>query len=71
MKRNRLIIFTIICAVIALLGLITYQRFLAVGVIVLFCLALFVWYVIEKLSAIQQSLEKIERHLDEIRRSRP
>lgn len=71
MKRNRLIIFTIICAFIALLGMITCQRLLAICVIVLFCLAVPVWYVIEKLSAILQSLEKIEQHLDEMRKPGP
>jgi len=70
MKRNRLIISTIICVLIALFGIITYQRFLAVCVIVLFCLAVLVWYVIEKLSAIQQSVEKTERYLDEMQKSR-
>jgi len=69
MENNRLVALTIICAMIALFGIITYQWFLAFCVIVVFLLILAAWYVIETLSAIRQSVEKIEQHLEEIRKS--
>jgi hypothetical protein len=68
MKSNLLIVITIICGIIALFGIITYQWFLVCGIIALFILILLVWYVTEKLIAIQQSVEKIEQHLEAMRK---
>jgi predicted membrane protein len=64
MKKNQLTIFLIVCIIIAVSGVILYQWFLAVCVIVFFCLALFAWHVIDTLSAIRTSMEKIEQHLE-------
>jgi ABC-type polysaccharide/polyol phosphate export permease len=71
MKSNWLIHLTIICGIIVILGVITYQWFLACCIIAVFVLVLFVWHVIETLSAIRQSIEKIERHLDEMQKTKP
>ncbi len=67
MGNNRLIALTIICAMIALFGIVSYQWFLAFCIIAVFLLILAAWYVIETLSAIRQSVEKIERQLEEMR----
>jgi hypothetical protein len=50
--------FTIVCAIIILFGIITSRRLLAICVVVLFCPALLAWCMIEKLSAIEQRAEK-------------
>jgi uncharacterized protein (DUF58 family) len=71
MESNRLIALTIICALIALLGIISYQWFLACCIIAVFLLILAAWYVIETFSAIRQSVEKIEQQLEEMRKTRP
>jgi|GEM_PF-5617795 Na+-transporting methylmalonyl-CoA/oxaloacetate decarboxylase gamma subunit len=69
MERNRLIALTIICAMIALFGIVSYQWLLGVCIIAVFLLILAAWYVIETLSAIRQSVEKIERQLEEMQKS--
>ena len=71
MERNGFIIFFIICVITALYGIITYQWLLACVLIVIFLLVLAGREVYGKLSAIQQNVEKIEQHLDAIRKSRP
>jgi len=70
MNSNRLIMFTIVCAIMILFGIITSQRFLAIYVVILFCPALLAWCMIEKRSACQQSAEKIRLHLDEMQKSK-
>jgi len=70
MKQNRLVIFAGASIIAALYGFITFQWLFAICVIVLLSLALVAWDVYEKVSAMQQSLEKIERHLEEMQKSR-
>jgi len=69
MENNRLVALTIICAMIALFGIVTYQWLLGVCIIAVFLLILAAWYVIETLSAIRQSVEKIEQQLEEMQKS--
>ena len=71
MERNGFIIFVIVCVIIALYGIITYQWLLACVLIALFLLVLAGREVYEKLTSIQQNVEKIEQHLDEMRKSKP
>lgn len=68
MKKNQLALFLVICAIIAVFGVISYQWFLAACIIAFFFLALLAWHVIGTLSAIRQSVEKIEQQLEEMKK---
>lgn len=71
MERSGIILLAVICGIIALYGIVTYQWLLACCIIALILLVLGGWKVIEKLSAIQRDVEKIEQHLDAMRKSKP
>jgi Flp pilus assembly protein TadB len=71
MKSNHLIIFTIICAIVLVYGAITFQWLVSCIIIALLILTGLIFYLNGILVSIQQNLEKIEQHLDVIRKSRP
>jgi Tfp pilus assembly protein PilO len=70
MKNNHLIIFTIICAIVLSYGAITFQWLVSCIIIVLIILIGFIFYLNGMLVSMQQNLEKIEQHLEAIRKSK-
>jgi cell division protein FtsW (lipid II flippase) len=69
--KNHLIILTIILGIILIFAAISFQWLLVCIIFAMFFLFLFINYLTNLLSSIQQNLEKIEQHLDAIRKSRP
>ena len=70
-KSNHLIIFTILCAIVLVYGVITFQWLVSCIIIGLLVLIGFLFYLNELLVSMQQNLEKIEQHLEAIRNSKP
>jgi hypothetical protein len=69
--KNHLIILTIGLGIILIFAAISFQWLLVCIIFGLFFLFLLINYLTETLSSIQKNLEKIEQHLDAIRKSRP
>jgi len=70
-KSNHLIIFTILCAIVLVYGVITFQWLVSCIIIGFLVLIGFLFYLNELLVSMQQNLEKIEQHLEAIRNSKP
>ncbi|AGB02940.1 hypothetical protein Metfor_1922 [Methanoregula formicica SMSP] len=64
MKKNHLIIFTIVCGILVIYGAISFQWVMTCSIIAFFILFLIADYLIETLSSIRLNLEKIEQHLN-------
>lgn len=69
--KYKLLIPLVICGIIVICVLLGYPPFYAVCGIAVILIVGIAWYVIETLSAMRQSLEKIEQQLEEMKKTGP